>query len=230
MYRFLTLLIMIFHLITVVSSASAEENSINAIVTIIPQSYFLNRIAGDLVNVETLVRSNQDPHSFEPTPKLMKSISEADVYFTIGLPMEAILLNKLDTSKKHLLIVDTREGIEINPIDEADHHEDHHHNYDGDPHVWLDPLLAKIQARNMADALIAIDSTNKSIYKDHLISLQEDLDSLHIALAEKLNALEHRTFFTYHPAFGYFFAIDIVYISYLSNSPGKNPVLNSSCS
>ena len=73
-----------------------------------------------------------------------------------------------------------------------------------DPHVWMSPRLAAVAAQTMLDEIIKIDPDNKDYYKHNFSLLEEDLDSLHKELTERLKSLEGRTMLVFHPSFGYF--------------------------
>ncbi|MCX5675290.1 MAG: zinc ABC transporter substrate-binding protein [Planctomycetota bacterium] len=73
-----------------------------------------------------------------------------------------------------------------------------------DPHVWLSPRCAKIQAATIAKALADADPARAEEFRKNLAAVQQDLDRLDARLAAALAPLRGKTFFVYHPAFGYF--------------------------
>ena len=183
---------------------SAEESppaEIRAFVSILPQAYFVERVGGSHVEVEVLVAPGQSPATFEPTPKQMAALSRADVYFRIGLPFEDRLLKKLTAASDRLKVVDTRRGIELRPMEEA---HGHTHAGKGDPHVWLDPKLARIQAKNIADGLTRLDPAHEPIFRENLLAFQADLNRVDSIIAMILAPLKGMEFYVFHPSYGYF--------------------------
>ena len=83
-------------------------------------------------------------------------------------------------------------------------HEHSHEAGDIDQHTWLDPQLAKIQARTIADTLIRIDPVHKEQYEKNLKDFQADLDAVHEQLTKALAPVKGKSFFVFHPAYGYF--------------------------
>ncbi|OCR87506.1 ABC transporter substrate-binding protein [Campylobacter fetus subsp. testudinum] len=73
-----------------------------------------------------------------------------------------------------------------------------------DTHIWVDPLLVKIQAKNIADALIAHYPKNKALYEENLAKFQNELDMLDSYIKEQLASVENRNFIVYHPSWAYF--------------------------
>jgi zinc transport system substrate-binding protein len=196
---------------------AADEGTITVFTSILPQEYFVERIGGDRVEVQALVAPGRSPATYEPTPRQMASLSEATVFFRIGVPFENAFMPKIRDLTQGLRIVDTREGITLREMkahhhgddgyQHEDHHadEEHHHHHGGtDPHVWLSPRLVKIQARTIADALIDIDPAGRAIYEKNLAAFVADLDVLDAHLAEALAPVKGKTFMVFHPAWGYF--------------------------
>lgn len=72
-----------------------------------------------------------------------------------------------------------------------------------DPHVWLSPRNAKIQAGLMAEALMQADPEHASAYAANLERFLEDLDAVDAELAETLAPMAGTSIFVFHPAFGY---------------------------
>ncbi|MDI9570980.1 MAG: zinc ABC transporter substrate-binding protein [Pseudomonadota bacterium] len=75
-----------------------------------------------------------------------------------------------------------------------------------DPHIWLDPRLVKIQARNIHAALCRLDPAHRQEYGANLRAFQADLDRVDARIARALAPLKGKRMYVYHPAFGYFAA------------------------
>lgn len=105
----------------------------------------------------------------------------------------------------------------------AEHDEEHEAH--ADPHVWLNPMLAITMARNISDALIAMDKANKDFYLKNFQKLMNDLLAFDESAKESLAGLKNRKFVVYHPAWGYFAAhYDLEQISIERN--GKEPKID----
>lgn len=96
------------------------------------------------------------------------------------------------------------EAHEHDHDDEA--HDDHaHHHHSGlDPHIWLDPVLVKTQAKNILDALKAKYPKNAKIYDENYAKFIKILDDLDSDIKQKLSNLKTNKFVVYHPSWGYF--------------------------
>lgn len=196
------------------SSGTSQPSKV--FVSILPQAYFVERIGGPNVEVKVMVEPGQDAHTYEPTPKKMIELAYAKAFFLIGVPFEAKISKRLESTFKNLRMVDTTKGIKLRNIEEAEehgHHDDkhgkheeghHHEKGEADPHVWLDPNLVKIQAATIAEALSSLDPAHAPEYAKNLKEFQAELDSLDTLLAKSLESVKGKEFFVFHPAYGYF--------------------------
>lgn len=202
-------------------------------VSILPQRYFLERVAGDLVDVKVLVPPGKSPATYEPTPTQVMRLGEADIFFTIGVPFERAFLPSIEESLKNLVIVPTHAPIDRRPIEahthedehgedehegeEEEEHHDEEHEGEGhseedhageeampDPHIWMSPKLVKIQAREMKEALSEEFPEYSGSFEEGYSAFTEDLTELQEYLKKVLAPHRGETLFVYHPAFGYF--------------------------
>jgi len=181
--------------------------NINAIVSILPQETFLKAIGGDKVNITVMVKPGNSPHTYEPKPSQMKAISNADIYFAIGVEFEKAWLNRFKNQNRKIKIADISKNIEKIDIEEHSHGDEKHNDHDDhdekDPHIWTNPNNVKIIAQNIYNELIKIDTANKQYYKTNL-----DKFLLHIdATDKKINSIlsqKKRKLMVFHPSWGYF--------------------------
>lgn len=78
--------------------------------SILPQEYFVERIGDGRVHVQALVTPGSSPATYEPTPRQMADLSEAKLFFRIGVPFEKAFIPKIEGASPGLRIVDTRRG------------------------------------------------------------------------------------------------------------------------
>jgi len=187
---------------TTTGLAAPAATKAQIFVTVPPQAYLAERIGGDAVEVHTLVGKGQDPHTFEPTPRQAAALAGASLFFTVDIPFEKQLAAKVAASNRNLRIVDSTKGIARLPLTEPDHHEAH--GNEADPHLWLATDNLRIMADNMATALNATMPERKEALQKNLASLQREISDLDKRLATTLAPHRGKTFYVFHPAFGYF--------------------------
>lgn len=185
--------------------AAATARPMEVFVSIAPQQFIVDRIGGPLVKSHLLVDKGQDPHFFEPSPRRLMELGRARLYFTVGLEFERQLAARLGKSFAGLRFVAMDKGIHKLPMSSSDE-EGKMHRGDKDPHIWLSPLLVSKMAGNTADALAEEDPAHAATYRRRLRKLRQDLLAVQSRLRKELLPYKGRTFYVFHPAFGYFAA------------------------
>jgi zinc transport system substrate-binding protein len=170
-----------------------------------PAAFLVERVGGEHVRVETLIQPGQDPHTYELTPKQVQRLGRAALFFKVGLPFEDQVLTRLRAVRPDLAVIDTTRGIRKIPLSVTEGEHSHQHTAE-DPHVWLSPLNAKNQAAEIAAALLKADPAHTESFRANLKKLQGELDTVHAMNLKRLKPFAGRTFYVFHPAFGYFAA------------------------
>ncbi len=192
---------------------------IQCFVSIPPQVYFVKEIGGGRVEVHSLVPPGTEPENYDPTPRQIVKLSQARLYFAVGLPFEEVLVSKIRSTMKDLTVVDTQADI---PLRSFAQHVTGAADTGTDPHIWLSPQLVKIQGAAIEKALAVADPAGAQAYAAGLKRLDEQMDQLHRQIASTLAGLSGRSFFVFHPAFGYFAdEFDLRQVSI--EVEGKNP-------
>lgn len=204
------LFVLIFCLLPALFSCNGqrrqEQKERTIIVTIEPQRYFTEAIAGEHFQVVTMVPKGSSPETYDPTPKQLAGLSKSEAYFRIGhIGFEMAWMERLMKSAPHIQVFDLSKGIEL--IYSTGHaHGDHFHGGGVDPHTWNSAINAKIIANNIFNALCSLDKNNEAYYMsryDSLIRRIEQTDSLIIDILQKNEHADH-AFMIYHPALSYF--------------------------
>lgn len=182
----------------------AEATGIAVWCTVLPQAYFVERVGGDLVSVDVLVRPGQSPEMYAPSAAQIARLSRADVYFGIGMPIEGPLFERVESTMTGVRIVHA--GGEI-----TDAHHDHsacsvhgHHHGEVDPHIWMDPVQMIALVEHVRDALVALSPEHAEAFQVNAAQLIADLKGLDQAIRAQLAPFAGRAFFINHPALGHF--------------------------
>jgi len=172
-------------------------------VTILPQKYFADKIAGDLYKVEVMVPPGVGPETYSPSPKQMKALGESDAYFAVGyLGFEPDLLGKLPSLNPNIKVYKVSRGIDL--IEQKEEkHGDHVHLQGVDPHIWSSPKEAVIIARNIFEGMAEIDPKNKDRYSKNLQNLLAEINSVDSTVTKILAPVKGEKFIVFHPALGY---------------------------
>uniref|UniRef100_UPI0030DAED26 metal ABC transporter substrate-binding protein n=2 Tax=aff. Roholtiella sp. LEGE 12411 TaxID=1828822 RepID=UPI0030DAED26 len=192
------------------SNPSVQAGKTKVVTTFLPIYLFTKAVAGNVADVEILVRPGTEVHEYQATPENVKAIATANVLVKNGLGLEEFLEDTVKNAQNPKLTqIDASKGIkplnEISPVEAmAKDGKDHNHDHKaGNPHVWLDPVLAKQQVINIRDGLIASDPKNQTTYEANAAAYIRELESLNGEFQQTLQKNPNCTFVTFHDAFPY---------------------------
>jgi zinc transport system substrate-binding protein len=174
------------------SQNEIAAGQINIVTTIAPQEEFIRSVGGDKVQIIVMVPPGAEPHTFEPTPRQVQQMAEADIYVKNGAGLE-FWIEKLLLVNREMLIVDSSKGVDL--IGEG---------AEIDPHIWLSLRNAAIQVGNICAGLIELDPENAEYYRRNRDDYLQKLATLDAELNQKLASKERKIFMVDHPAWTYF--------------------------
>ena len=185
-----------------------EQNKKIVTVTIEPQRYFTEQIAGDKFSVVSMVPKGSSPESYDPAPSQLVSLDKSEAYFRIGyIGFEQTWFDRLTDNAPHMLIFDTSVGVNLIKDSHHQHHHDndeHNHALSGiDPHIWNSANSAQIIANNTCKALCSLDKTNETYYIQRCNKLKQEIKALDDTLKTILKDAD-KSFMIYHSALSYF--------------------------
>lgn len=193
--------------ITLSTTAIAQNNDRPKIVTtFLPVHLFTKAVVGDTAQVDILISPGTEVHDHQATPKDAKLLATADVLVENGLGIEEFLSGLVaNAGNSQLQQIDASKGImAIEEKHEEHEGEEHGHEHEeGNPHVWLDPILAQQQVGTIKDALIAIYPNNADTYRTNADAYIEQLKQLDNEFKQRLAPVQGCNFITFHDAFPY---------------------------
>ncbi len=223
-------------------------DKVPVIASILPLGDFCQNIGGERVAVKVLIPPGASPHVFEPTPVAVAKAMKARVFVYVGAGLDP-WAERLIASRavKSSIPVEAVAGLPL--IEEVAHHGHDHRDHDqagpkrgkgpdqearpgaeghahdrGNPHVWLDPVLAKDICRRIAQAFIQADPAHKKEYDENLAAYLGELDRLHADISREVAAFRQRDYVTFHPAFAYFSRrYGLREVGVIEAAPGREP-------
>lgn len=175
------------------------QNKPTVVVTIAPQAAFVREVAGDLVNLVTMMPPGTNHETYSPPPQDMEKLSRAQLYLAMGLPPErANILPKLADMNRNMKIVDIQN--EVAKV----HLPRFFAPGDPDPHIWLSPKRAVVMVQLTAKELSLIDPVNQTTYAANAARFIDRIEAVDREIQETYKGFATRTIIVYHPAFGYF--------------------------
>ncbi|MDR1651608.1 MAG: metal ABC transporter substrate-binding protein [Synergistaceae bacterium] len=162
---------------------------------------FAEAVGGDLAEVSVIVPAGGEPHDFEPKARDIMALASAKVFVANGLGMEPWAEEAIRAAgNAGLIAVEASSGADViknTDLDEIDEHGEY------DPHVWLSLNGAAAEVKNIADAFIEADPSNREYYEKNRDEYTERLTSLYREYSEKFRSVSRKNFVTGHAAFAY---------------------------
>ncbi len=183
-----------------------EGKRLDVYASFYPYYDFAKKIGGKSVDVHIIIPSGTEPHSFEPSAKVVAQLEEADVFIYNGAYMEPWIdkvLNLLEG--KDIYLVEAGKSVELISYsgDPGDESSGEHHHGEYDPHIWVDPVNVIYISEKIKDTFISADNKNKDIYEENFNAFREELQNLDRAFKEGLKDAAERKIIVSHSAFGY---------------------------
>jgi ABC-type Zn uptake system ZnuABC Zn-binding protein ZnuA len=202
----------------------AAEPVLQLVATVAPIADLVARVGGERVTVTSLVPPGADSHTYEPRPRDVALLGDADAYLGVGLDLND---GAVDLAEQHL-----PDGAPVLRLGELaldadqlafDHSHDgdgHTHSHDDDapahshgddelgpnPHVWTSVRNAVAMVSTIAGELTTLDADGAEVYDANAEALRVELEELDRAIASAAETVPeaHRTLVTYHDAWAYF--------------------------
>jgi zinc transport system substrate-binding protein len=165
-----------------------------------PAAYFVERIGGSLVKVQTMVPPGVEEETYAPSPRQIAEMLRSRLYVAVdhpGFPLEGRYLLPLLAAHPEIRLLSMSRGVQLIPMSGAAP------GGATDPHIWLAPGPVAIAARHIADALAAVDPGRRALYEQGLRGFQGDLAALDAAFRRAAASPRPVRFLAYHPAWGY---------------------------
>lgn len=216
--------------------------------SILPLGDFCKNLGGDRVEVHVLIPPGASPHVFEPSPSSAAQAMESRVLVYVGAGLDPWMERLVQLrSSNSLLVVEAVQGIPL-ITEVAHHHDDHkkphetghlqpatpekkkettpaeHTHEQGNPHVWLDPVLAQDICRRITKAFIQADPEHRKHYEGRLNAYLGKLEILHQDIIKKVSTFRRQEYVAFHPAFAYFARrYGLREVGVIEAAPGREP-------
>ncbi len=177
-----------------------NESKLQIMSSFYPLHEFSQNVGKEKVDVKLLVPVGVEPHDWEPTIKDVQQMQKSNLIIINGIGFES-WVDKLHEMNYQGVIVDTSNGIIKNIEEESIH--DEYSDESGDPHIWLNPVFAKIQVQNIANAFSNSDPENRQYFQENAANYIDELDLLDSKIRNELSGCNH-DFIAFHDSFSYF--------------------------
>ena len=220
-------------LIILLHSTACMSEKLPVIASIYPIADMVQQVGGDYVDVTFVLPAGASPHTFEPKPSLVKKFSSARIFFMVGAGLEFWADKFVKLAGSELMTVVLSQGVDLIETTEHDHENRHHKKETmvsenkpmvANPHIWLDPVIAKSMVNKITDALCEVDPQNVSYYKQRSLDYLQALDKLHQMIQGTVSTFKMKKYIAFHASWDYFarrYGLESVGV--IEAAPGRNP-------
>lgn len=188
---FRRLFIFLFCFLITVPVLAQAQGRLQVFVSVPPQRWLVERIGGEFVEVRVMLAAGQTPETFDPSLRQLKSLSDARLYFLIGVPFESSWKDTLEHNYPGLKIIDCCEDI-LNEDERK-----------LDPHVWTSPVKVSELAGLVFRVLAEEDPGRRNEYAANHEQLLDELSELDDRAREKFAGRRTDYFITAHASWGH---------------------------
>jgi zinc transport system substrate-binding protein len=176
-----------------------SSNKLKVMASFYPLQYFASEVGGSRVEVVNVTPAGSEPHDYEPTPQDVAKLQDAKLVIVNGAGLEP-WFDKIKEALKGKVVI-ASEGLDLKKGVPEEGEEDTGDMKD--PHVWLNPILAKSLVDKILAGFVSADPGNKTVYEQNAQNLKERLDTLDQSFREGLTTCIKKDFITSHAAFAY---------------------------
>ena len=187
-----------------------RSTKLSVVVTFSILSDLVQQVAGNLIEIRTLVGPGSDTHTFESSPADSVALADASLIFENGASYEIWLDSLYEASRSSAKRIVMSDGIELLKLPEQDsgeHGGDHAGEHgEVDPHIWQNVQNVMKMVEHIRDALVESDPENAASYQENAKNYLAQLQELDGWIEEQVATIpaDKRKLVTTHDTFGYF--------------------------
>lgn len=219
------LLLFVFWQMRDQTNTAPEHSEPRVAVTLFPLYDIVKNIAGDAIGVDLILEPGASPHTFEPTPQIIRKTQEAKMVFAIGHGLDDWALNLVadplvvDVVDDNIILRETTEPS----IEEHEEGEEEEHG-PVDPHYWLTAQNAMIISQTVAESLKKTFPESRNIFEENLARYLVELEELDTEIKNQLAPIKQKQLITFHDAWYYFAdAYGLTIIGTFEPTVGREP-------
>lgn len=191
---------------------ATSTGTIQVATTISTLNSFVQGVGGEYVSVKNIVPIGASPETFAPAPQDVATVADANVLVENGAGLETWLDRLLrDAGARDLRVVVCADGLPVRNLN---------------PHLWMDPVLAKQYVLKIRDALSAADPAHTADFRRNAASYDARLDELTAQIRKQIGTIppSHRYMIVFHNAWQYYNdRFGIVTLGFVERNPGQEP-------
>ena len=189
-----------------------HDTPIDVVTTFSTLNSFVEGVGGARVRVRNLVPVGASPETYQPSPQDIAALSRARLVVENGAGLEVWLQHTIESAgNADMKLVVLSDGLP---------------KIDGNPHLWMDPVLARAYVAKIRGALVQMDPAHKAEYERNAKTYDAQLVALQGWIAKQIATIppRQRAMIVFHNAWDYYDRrFGIANIGVIELSPGQDP-------
>ncbi len=176
------------------------------VVTTLPEfADFTREIGKDKVQVDAIIRGDQNPHFVEVKPSYMMKLKSANLLFMVGMDLEMWVPQIVDGSRNSsLVVVDLSRDIQkLEVPSRVDASQGDVHRY-GNPHYWLDPRNVRTIVGEIVNALVSVSPGDEAFFRANAEAYVKTVEARSAEWAQMMKPFSGSKIITFHKSWSYF--------------------------
>lgn len=174
----------------------SENKKLQVYTSFYPLYFFASEIGGDKASVNNITPAGAEPHDYDPTAQDIAKIETSNMLILNGSVEAWGGKIKDNLHGTNVTIITAGDGFLTKQLSEEG-------KTTKDPHVWLNPVLAKKEVIKITAGFIKADPINASYYQRNEKQLDAKLDQLDSEYKKGLANCQSKDIITSHAAFAY---------------------------
>jgi zinc/manganese transport system substrate-binding protein len=183
-------------------NGDSGRGRLDAVATTTQVADLARNVGGEAAEVHQILQPNTDAHEYEPRPDDVTATADAKLILVSGDELDAWMNDVVSESGTDGRVVDLGESVPVKlPGDDTGTEASQY-----DAHWWHDPVNAEAAVREIRDAMIAADPSQRATFERNARSYLEELRALDKGISDCFAAVPaaQRKLVTDHDAFNYF--------------------------
>jgi ABC-type Zn uptake system ZnuABC Zn-binding protein ZnuA len=183
-----------------------SQATVRVVTTLPDLADITNAIGGERVNVDNIVRGDQNPHFIEVKPSYMMKVKRADIFIMVGMELELWALQIIDGSRNDRLDIVDLSTTDIEKLEvptRVDRSQGDVHRF-GNPHYWLDPRNIPLIAEAILHALVKAAPDDEPYFRENMAAYLATLETKIAQWEELIAPLAGAKIITFHSSWSYF--------------------------
>ncbi len=192
------------------------KNKIVISASFYPLAYFAQEIGGERVEVASITPAGVEAHDYEPSPQDIIKVRSSNIFIYQGAGFDP-WAEKTAKELTGVQIINVSSNFNLREVSEEG-------TKNRDPHIWLDPILAREQVEIISREMQKVDPSGKDFYEERSRNLNNELSKLDSEIRKGLSGCKLSDIVVSHDAFSYFadrYGINVTAVSGIS--PEEEP-------